>query len=329
MLDFRWLIPSSHQPHQLIGKTRRPGQRTLIPMNRVEVVGIVYNPRTPEAEAMSVTLVKRLNLEERSWVCSAAAVDPNMPEAKDTDLVITVGGDGTIIRAAKLSVLHGIPILGINMGRLGFMTELEAGEALDKVPLYLEGTARLEERGMLQVSVVPGEIQNGGNSGQSPETSPCHALNDAVVGRGAMSRVISIGASIDGAYLTEFRADAVMVSTSTGSTGYNLSVGGPILSPEASEMILKSVAPHVGMAPALVLPSTSVVDLTVDTDQQVMLSVDGYMDMELHPGDGVRVQKSPYRALFLRADPPAHYYATLTRRLGFGGGQSSTRAIQY
>jgi NAD+ kinase len=268
---------------------------------------------------MSVTLVKRLNLEERSWVCSVAAVDPNMPEAKDTDLVITVGGDGTIIRAARLAVPHGIPILGINMGRLGFMTELEAHEALNKMPQYMEGTARLEKRCMLQVD-IDSSIQEG---------SSCHILNDVVVGRGAVSRLVKISAFIDGAHLTDFRADAVIVSTATGSTGYNLSVGGPILPPQAGEIILKAVAPHIGMAPALALPSTSLIELTVETDHQVMVSLDGYVDMELTTGDHIKVQKSPRQAHFLRADPPAHFYATLTSRLGFGGGQSSTRAIQY
>jgi NAD+ kinase len=304
-------------------------------MKPAEIIGIVYNSRAPEAKAMTSALIERLNLEDRVWVRSASDVDPTVSDAKDTDLIITVGGDGTIIRAARLAVLYAIPILGINMGRLGFMTELEANEALDKVPVYMEGTIRVEERCMLQAAILP---QNGQdrhehshvlNGKGQDDPGGYHALNDAVVGRGAMSRVVNISAFIDGAYLTDFRADAVMVSTATGSTGYNLSVGGPILSPQASEIILKAVAPHVGMAPALVLPSSSVVDLAVETDHQVMLSVDGYIDLELAPGDSVRVQRSPHKALFLRAHPYTQFYATLTRRLGFGGGQSTTRAIQY
>ena len=304
-------------------------------MKPAGIIGIVYNSRVPEAKAMTSALIERLNLEDRAWVRSASSIDLDVPEAKDTDLIITVGGDGTIIRAARLAVIHAIPILGINMGRLGFMTELEANEALDKVPIYMEGTIRVEERCMLQAAIVPQNGQDGHEhahvvNGQGhPDPGGYHALNDAVVGRGAMSRVVNIRAFIDGAYLTDFRADAVMVSTATGSTGYNLSVGGPILSPQASEITLKAVAPHVGMAPALVLPSSSVVDLTVETDHQVMLSVDGYIDLELAPGDSVRVQKSPQKALFLRAHPYTQFYTTLTRRLGFGGGQSTTRAIQY
>ena len=291
-------------------------------MKRAEIIGIIYNARAPEAQAMSSALRDRLNLEDRSWVCAASDVDPDLPEAKNTDLIITVGGDGTIIRAARISVPHRIPILGINMGRLGFMTELKAEEALAKVPQYLEGTAWVEERCMVKINIVSERTSDG-------HAPAYHALNDAVVGRGAVSRLVKIVTLIDGVHLTDFRADAVMVATATGSTGYNLAVGGPILAPQASEMILKAVAPHVGMAPALVLPLDSVIDFTVDTDHQAMLSVDGYVDTELAEGDGVRVQSSPHKARFLRANAPTDFYGSLTQRLGFGGGQSSTRAIQY
>ena len=298
-------------------------------MERTKIIGIIYNSRAPEAQEMSGALMECLDLRDKGWVCSASDVDPDMPDAKDTDLIITVGGDGTIIRAARLTVPNGIPILGINMGRLGFMTELEADEALDRVPQYLEGDTRVEERSMVQVEIVPGNGRGSGQYPAVPEGVCYHALNDAVVARGAVSRLVMISADIDGAHLTDFRADAVMVATATGSTGYNLAVGGPILSPQASEMILKAVAPHVGMAPALVLPSTAVVELTVRTDQQAILSVDGYIDIDLATGDGIKVQSSPYKARFLRAFPQTHFFETLTRRLGFGGGQSSTRAIQY
>ena len=298
-------------------------------MKRAESIGIVYNSRVPEAKTMTSALIDGLGMECRSWACAASEVDPEMPEAADTDLIITVGGDGTIIRATRVSVPHEIPILGINMGRLGFMTELKASEALSMVPQYLEGTARVEERSMLQVDIVSGRAQNGPKTAVPEDSSAYHVLNDVVVGRGAVSRLVKISAFIDGAHLTDFRADAVIVSTSTGSTGYNLSVGGPILPPQADGIVLKSVAPHVGMAPALVLPPTSIVELFVETDHQVMLSVDGYVDIELTSGDGIKVQQSSHMAHFLRANPPTHFYETLTERLGFGGGQSSTRAIQY
>ena len=106
-------------------------------------------------------------------------------------------------------------------------------------------------------------------------------------------------------------------------------MGGPILDPRSNDFILKPVAPHVGLAPGLVLPSTSVVELTLETDHPAMLSVDGYIDLPLTAGDGVEIKLSPHRASFLRAHPPAYYYATLTRRLGFDQGVEGVRGIEY
>jgi NAD+ kinase len=293
------------------------------------MIGIIYNSGIDEAWGLASRLIKDLKLEGKSWVCTSWDLNPDLPEAKDTELLITVGGDGTIIRAARLAVPHCIPILGINLGRLGFMTELEAKDAVDRVPQYLEGAARVEERHMIRVSVFSGGLGPTQQSIPIQDEPSCDALNDVVVGRGAVARLVSISTSIDGAHLTEFRADAVIVSTATGSTGYNLSVGGPILAPEAEEIILKPVAPHIGMASALVLPSTCTIELVAETDHQATLSVDGFVDMDLAPGTGVRVQKSPHTARFLRANPATYFYKTLTRRLGFGEGKTSTRAIQY
>lgn len=297
-------------------------------MKHPEIIGIIYNDRTQEAQQMAMDLVNRLNLSDRAWVSTALEIDEELPAAKETDLIITVGGDGTIIRASRIAVPHHIPILGINMGRLGFMTEVEAHDALERIPQYLAGDVRVEERCMFQVQVYSDGIM-GTHPLLMDGRQQCHALNDVVVGRGAVSRLVSISTFINGAPITEFRADAVIVSTATGSTGYNLSVGGPILWPMSDEMILKPIAPHVGMASALVLPSTSIIELVVETEHAATLSVDGYIDAELPAGVAVKVEASPHKTLFLRANPPIHFYETLTRRLGFGEGGSSTRAIQY
>ncbi len=293
-----------------------------------DIIGVVFNHRSSPAEKLAHDIVKRFNLTDRSWIVSTSDIDAAPSELRKTDMVITVGGDGTIIRASRLTVPLGIPILGINMGRLGFMTELQGEEALARLPDYLEGAGRIEERSMVRVDFIPPE--KGEDRPHRPiDGFSYHALNDVVVGRGGVSRLVTIKARIDGAHLTDFRADAVMVATATGSTGYNLSVGGPILWPNAGVMILKAVAPHIGIAPALVLPPTAVVDLTIETDHEATLSVDGYVDLDLAQGDGIRVQRSPNKTRFLRALPPNAFYQSLTQRLGFGGGQSSTRAIQY
>ena len=285
----------------------------------MKTVGIIYNARIPEALDLSSAIFHQLSLSEDSWLAPAEDLESLKQRANGTDLVITVGGDGTILRAAQAAAPNGIPMVGINMGRLGFMTELQVDEALTKLPKYIEdepgGGMRTEERNMIQAVVVRGNGSNGPK--EAGENGPHHALNDVVLARGAVSRVVSIAGRIDGAQLTTFRADGVILSTATGSTGYNLAVGGPILDPLSDSFVLKPVAAHMGLTAAMVLDSTAKVSLALEGYQEATLSVDGHVDHPLEPGDRVDLEQSPYKARFLRANPPSYFYATLTRRLGF------------
>jgi NAD+ kinase len=288
----------------------------------MKTIGIIYNPRIPEALELSTAIFDGLMLGKESWVSAAEDLDTLRQRVPETDLIITAGGDGTILRAVRVAAPCGVPVVGVNMGRLGFMTELQVGEALERLPLYLNGECRVEERNMLQSHVT-----KGGEGGASQIDGPYHALNDTVLARGAVSRVVTISASIDGAPLTTFRADAVILSTATGSTGYNLAVGGPILDPLSEALVLKPVAAHVGLSAGLVISPSARVRLSLEGQQSAILSVDGYVDYPLVPGDGVELQQSPLKARFLRAHPPSDFYATLTRRLGFGIERA--RAVRY
>ena len=272
-------------------------------------VGIIYNARIPEALDLGTTILHQLPLPEDSWISPAENLENFQDRAENTKLVITVGGDGTILRAAQLTAPNKIPVVGINMGRLGFMTELQVHEALEKLPMYLDSETRVEERFMIQATLVKA-------NGDSDGIGTYHALNDVVLARGAVSRVVTITGYIDGAQLTTFRADAVILSTATGSTGYNLAVGGPILDIASDSLVLKPVAAHMGLTAALVLAPEVEVELSLEGYQDATLSIDGYVDCPMEPGDKVMVKQSPYRARFLRANPPNYYYATLTRRLG-------------
>ena len=272
-------------------------------------VGIIYNARIPEALDLGTTILHQLPLPEDSWISPAENLENFQDRAENTKLVITVGGDGTILRAAQLTAPNKIPVVGINMGRLGFMTELQVHEALEKLPIYLDSETRVEERFMIQATLIKA---NGDSNG----IGTYHALNDVVLARGAVSRVVTITGYIDGAQLTTFRADAVILSTATGSTGYNLAVGGPILDIASDSLVLKPVAAHMGLTAALVLAPEVEVELSLEGYQDATLSIDGYLDYPMEPGDKVMVKQSPYRARFLRANPPNYYYATLTRRLG-------------
>ncbi|MBM3941827.1 MAG: NAD(+)/NADH kinase [SAR202 cluster bacterium] len=279
----------------------------------MKTVGIVYNARIPEALDLSTAIFDGLALDGGSWVSAAEDLENLRQRMSATDMVITVGGDGTILRAMRVTAPCGVPVVGINMGRLGFMTELSVQEALEKLPHYFEGSCRVEERTMLQARLF-----RCSGDGPSIKEGPYHAVNDVVLARGAVSRVVTIRATVDGADVTTFRSDAVILSTATGSTGYNLSVGGPILDPMSQCIVLKPVAAHIGLSAALVLAPATKIELALGGDQQATLSLDGSLDYPMSPGDRVELEQSPLRAKFLRANPPNHFYATLTRRLGFG-----------
>lgn len=293
-------------------------------MAQAKVIGIIYHPLNPRALEKTKQVLALLGPGRQCWTESAADENTSNPLLDKTDLIITIGGDGTILRTAKAAVPRRIPILGVNMGRLGFMTELRADEALTRIPDYLDGQGWVEERAMLQAQVA-----DGAGNPVPPDMRTHHALNDVVVGRGGTSRLIRVMARVDGAHLTTYRADAVIVSTATGSTGYNLSAGGPILHPQARNMIMKPVAPHVGLATAVVFPSTTAIELALESATPAIFSVDGYLDMPLSRGNALKITMSEHKALFLRQGPPHQFYATLTRRLGFEGGEGVGRPIFY
>lgn len=288
-------------------------------MSSRRTVGIVYNPTIAGAEALVTELAERLGLKEGALVCSLDDLERMDRDRLDVDLLITVGGDGTILRAVRIAAPNEVSILGINMGHMGFMTELRAEDAADNLDRYLANDLWVEERAMLQTQVVESD---GATSGKV-----WHALNEAVVGSNAVARLARIQVSIDETPLTVYRADSVIVATATGSTGYALSAGGPILHPQSKDILLKPVAAHLGLTSALVLPASSVVELTVLADAPAMLSVDGHSDVPLSEGARVRIQASPHVARFLRARDPSYHYALLMRRLGLEPGDGSPRAI--
>ena len=270
-------------------------------------IGFVYNALVEEAPALIESLVADLGLRSRAWVSSAFEIDARADKLPDTAMVVVAGGDGTILRTVHAIAAHSVPIVGVNMGRVGFMSELRVEEAAERLPAYLDGSVRVEERMMLRATVADGR---GGH------IMTADALNDVVVGRGGVARLLDIDTVVDGEFLTSYRADAVIVSTPTGSTGYALSAGGPIFFPEAEMMMLQPVAPHTGLRDGLVLPHDTVVRLSATDGKHASLSVDGMEDVELEPDFRVTIRRGPHMARFLRANPRTAFYTQLTRRLG-------------
>lgn len=276
-------------------------------MNSTKNIGVAYNPWAPRSEELVSKLRHKLDLVESSWVVAASTTDfPDLPE--DISLIITVGGDGTILWANRIASPKEIPILGINLGRVGFLTELSADGAIANLDDYISGKARVEDRSMLHAVVTS-------NNETKAFTQELHALNDVVVGRSAISRLVHLEVKIDGAVLTTYRSDAVIVATATGSTGYSISAGGPILNPLSRNILINPLATHLGMGSPLVLPSESRIEITLRSDYDAVFSLDGRADLAILPGETVEITESKYKARFLRLNPPNQFYSVLTDRL--------------
>ena len=253
------------------------------------------------------SLIDTFDLHDCNWVAYVDDEDIPPETLKSTAFIVTAGGDGTILRVNRLASPYSIPIVGINMGRVGFMAELTVENAAERLPQYLDGDVRTEQRLMLQAEVT---------SQSNGETRIVdHALNEAIV-RGTLPRLLDVEVTIDGVKLATYRADGVIVSTPTGSTGYALSAGGPVLQPESKVLLVQPLAAHISLQTGLVVPDNCTVELAVVGTREALISVDNLTNATLHPNDKVVIRKSPHIASFLRADPPSAFYSTLTQRLG-------------
>lgn len=277
-------------------------------------VGILHHPRIPDSQPLARAIgdsVERLGLT--AWLGSAWDEESLRQQAVELDLLITLGGDGTLLRAARLGSPYGVLLLGVNLGQLGFLAELTPAEVVSALPGILEGHYWVEERLMLRGRVQKSQVKSQTSNVKSADCFD--ALNDIVVGRGSLSRTVRVEARIDGDYLTTYVADGVIVATPTGSTAYSLAAGGPILEPELKNLLLTPIAPHLTVVHSLVLPATAEVALRVATDHPASVTIDGQIDLPLEDGDTVIVTASPHVSRFVRLQPKAYFYRTLLERL--------------
>jgi NAD+ kinase len=271
----------------------------------VKTIGILYNPRLAQAyslaEEMAAWIEQRGRRVQICTVGDASAV-LCLPE---TDLLVTLGGDGSILRAARAAALYGTLILGVNLGRVGFLTEAEPRTWRDVLSRALVNDYWIEERMMLRVAVRQGD--------QVLESA--EALNDVVVGRGARARVVHVRAEVDGGHLATYVADGLVVATPTGSTAYALAAGGPVLPPQLRNILLVPVAPHLSMERPIVLSEGVTVRIVVAGGRSAVLTVDGEVQAELESGDEVTVGASSHVARFARVQEKTYFYKTLVERL--------------
>lgn len=287
-----------------------------------KLAGIVFHPRLPEAEALAVQLAQRLEARGyQTWRVSAWAEEEVKHLMPGTTAVISIGGDGTILRAARAIIPAPVPILGIRFGRLGFLAEVSPEDALERAPEMLEDPGLLEERAMLKATSALTHVDPALAERHHPLMNgepSFHALNDVVVSRGAAGRPIYVDVTIDRQPCITYRADAVAVATATGSTGYTLSAGGPILHPLSRHFVLCPVAAHATLSNAFLLEPHSEVRLQVHSDHGAVMSIDGQVDIPLTDGDTVTVRLSPYLARFIRGSAQDAFYRDLLHRLRYG-----------
>ncbi len=281
--------------------------RQLQEVSAMKKIGILYHPYIESALKVAGELAKLLTSGHIStWQGSSWEMTKARAQINGTELILSIGGDGNILRCAQVVLGTTIPIMGINLGRLGFMTELTVDEAIAKLPDILAGEGWIDERNMLEVRLPHPASEPG---------AAFHALNDIVVARGDISRVLNIEVLIDGVKLTSYVADGVITATATGSTGYSLAAGGPILHPKARELLLLPLLPHLSLPYPLVLPASSIVELQVSTPQPALLSIDGHTNLTLENGSTVTIKESNFKAHFLRIYPETFFYTKLEQKL--------------
>lgn len=288
----------------------------------MERVGIVVKPNHPEGMTVVRNLVEGLISKkirvylEKAIESSLQLAQPNSmlnfikPEelASHTELVICLGGDGTLLRVARLVGDSEVPILGVNLGGLGFLTEV-ALEELDRVlDEVIRGVYKKDQREVLRASVIRG----------GEKTSEFMVLNEAVMNKGAFARIIDIEVNIDRQYLTTFKADGLIISTPTGSTAYNLSAGGPIVYPSLQCIIITPICSHTLTNRPIVIPDDVEIQALLRTKQQeVFLTLDGQQGFPLEFEDIVTLRKAP-SPIFLVKSPHRNYFEVLKEKLNWG-----------
>jgi NAD+ kinase len=268
----------------------------------------------PEAVALAHKIREHypnLDLVAEHHLAEHLGLDSSEPERQlvaRADLVIVLGGDGTLIHAARLLAGRPVPLLGVNLGSLGFMSEIPSREVFPVLDEVLAGKFKVESRMKLACRLLRAEevvIQD-------------EVLNDVVINKGALARIGDHETLVDGHYVTTFKADGVIVATPTGSTAYSMSAGGPIVHPAVDSMILTPICPHALTQRPIVIPGDQVISVTIKGDAaEFYLTFDGQAGLALQEGDRLEVQRSPNRVLLIR-NPRLDYFGMLRQKLRWG-----------
>ncbi len=261
-------------------------------MHQIQKIAIFAKMHDPRCQGIASDLIKWLEARERTPL-----VEPSLArligcpdtmteeEIRDqADLVVVLGGDGTLISVARLFSDKDVPILGVNLGSLGFLTEITVEELYPRLELCLQSAPRVSARMMLMVTLL--------REGKPQEVY--HVLNDVVINKGAMARIVDLETKINRQFLTTYKADGLIVATPTGSTGYSLSAGGPIIQPQMCCIVITPICPHTLTNRPIVVTDEAIISVTIKStfEEKVYLTLDGQVGIELQEGDSVEVRKA-------------------------------------
>lgn len=279
----------------LIAKPHAPGLpellQCLLPWLRQRGLEVLLDPETAAASGLPCTTVREA-----------------LPSLVDCMMVL--GGDGTLLSVARLLGEHDVPILGLNMGSLGFLTALPTSDLFPQLAKVLAGQYSIEERLRFQTCIH----RRSGACLPQPVV-----LNDAVINKGALARIINLETVVDGTFLTTYRADGLIVSTPTGSTAYSMAAGGPIIHPRLQALILNPICPYTLSHRPIVLPDTAHIQVTLQTrDEDVRLTLDGQVGTELYYGDVVEIRQAARPLRLIRPLAQDTYFHILRTKLMWG-----------
>lgn len=288
----------------------------------MKLVGLLQQPRIPGSAPLAEEVQQWLTARGiRTWL--AAPMDDGDLDAPlaDTSLVIILGGDGSTLRAARWTVPYGVPLFGINVGRVGFLSESTPEDWPEKLERILGGDYWIERRLLLNA-----ELWRDGHL-----VEPFTALNEVVIGRGAQARVIHLHLRVDGDLVTTYIADALIIATPTGSTAYSMAAGGPLMPPQLQNLVIVPVAAHLSLNRSLVLHENARIAIQVEMGHEAFLTADGQQSTPVQDGDEIVITKNERTCCFARVESPGYFYRRLMGRLGFSWphlniGQSRDRA---
>ncbi len=284
-------------------------------MTAFQTIGILIKPSAPNMRQRVKQVQGWLEIHHKTVLLDTEDMPPSSscPErqriAKQADLLIVLGGDGTMLSGARLVEQRGIPILGVNMGGLGFLTEVNFDDLPNALERIFSGEFRLDARLMLSVQIR----RNGHIIGAYS------ALNDVVVSKGHMARMISTTVSVNDAFMTDMQSDGLIVSTPTGSTAYSLSTNGPILDPSLEALLINPICPHTLSHRPFLSPSNVTIAIQLTSQEGAMATVDGQEGEEIFRGDIVEIQASKHRTQLIRF-PGRSYFEVLRTKLRWGDG---------